>query len=1011
MSALRAWISRPVTVSMALAILFAVASVALLDVRIGPQTGEGEISYAVTIEYYGTDADAIERGITIPLEDAISLIPGIDETTSVSEYGKSRITVILSAQVKNSDVYLALRDAVDRVYARLPSDVQKPRIVSSGNDRDPVFIVTFRSEIMDAARVNRLVEREIKPAFGRIDGTGEIEVGGGETREIHVCVRPERAAAAGVTVSQIAGFINRENVLEPAGALETPLATFPLAVEGKFNSLAELCSLPIGINDSGPIALENLASIRFGAREQDSISRVNGEKQVIISVQAAGNANLVSLSRKLREETRRWEREGLEAEIILDTGAEIEKSILQVINAIVEGIALVIILLAVSTSDLRQIIVLSLLIPSVCLLTMALLSIVKISLDGFVLAGLAIGIGNIVDGAIVLTDACREGRRSGKFERALRQAMQAIPSLIASVLTTIVVLLPLVFFGGFAAGIRSVTISVGLMMIVSLFLTILFVPPFYLIGGIKGEVLRKKRRKRLLRFISVRFFSRLLHQTIVFVLAKSKLILCVFAIACAVTAAAFVLLGKDFGDLPEEATLFVHLEMDSGDAVETCDERCLLLTQRLKALRGVERIETNAKFGSAEMVVRFEPGMISRNELSGTVRQEGEKIPGTFVYVPDSSPAAGKKIEVAILGDDNGLLRDLAFKASGTLADVPWIEQVVLHFKDGPPMHVFHPDQALLSNAGISVSAVAEEMRWALHGPVALKWIENNREIDVRVMSERKNVSSLEALKRMGFPLTGMGVGNRSLAPVKLSQLGTFTTEREESKIYRKNRQRCVFMSVHTQDLDLESAAQRLWSALSKTPLPQGYAFELDKSVARLSRQFSLMGAVLVLAVVLVFIILAAQSESLLSPLLICLTVPLSLCFPIILLFATGKTLTTPIFISLIILTGMVVNNAILIADLVRENVKNGKDGYTVRGVRQPVFFALRRRIRDLLLTSGTSVFGAVPLLFAGNSGENMLTALAFVVFWGILGSLVVTVFFLPAFIVAFPRILKPFKT
>ncbi|MBN2353102.1 MAG: efflux RND transporter permease subunit [Spirochaetales bacterium] len=1002
MSFFRSWTRRPVAAAMALAVLVAFALVALMDARLGPSGGEGRVAYAVIINYYGVDAGRIERDVTRPLENAAASIPGIDEMQSTSEFGKSRVTVTLSAAADKNEVYLQLRDVVERVYGAFPPSVQKPVIVSSTGERRPVFIASFSSDRVGPAALGELVEKEVKAAFERIDGTGEIDVGGGEIREIHVAVKPERAAAAGLSLPDVARVINDEHALAPVGELRNSVSGSSLVIRGTFTSLDQLKTLTLAVPGSGPQRLADLADVGYAAREKESVSRINGEEQPTVYIQSSGSANLVSLSRLLREEAARWKQRGLEPDIILDDGKTIEDSIGRVFNAIVAGVALVVVLVAISSGSLRRIVVLSALMPLVCLLTLGLLSLLGVSVDTFVLAGLAVGIGNVVDGAIVLTEACASKRETGLEEHRLLSLKEVIPPLLSSVLTTIVVLVPLFFLSDIAEGIRSVTISIGLLMALSLLITVIFIPPFYFLKQRdRKSKPRKMRRLKLPAFLSVRRFRRLLCASTLFVMKRPKLFLAGFSGVLALGVAALLAMGKDLSGIREDGVLSAHLEFESGDAVETCDARAALLSNALRKIDGVERVETNARFGSAEMTVRFDPARLKREDLAAALRNEGRKIPRGFVYLPDSGTPAGKKIEVAVLGDDNEVLRDSASRAASRLGAESWVDQVVLHFKEGPPTLVFGVDREKLASCGLSTAQIADELRWSLHGPVALKWIERDREIDLRVMAERAAVASLAALRRLTFrPPQGR--------PVALDELGTFTERREESKIYRKNRQRAVFFTVHTKDLDLDAAVRNVWRSLGDVPLPQGYAFELDKSASRLAGQFKTMWLVLALAVVLIYMILAAQSESLTSPLLVCATAPLSLAFPLLVLSAIGQPLTTPVLIGLVILSGMVVNNSLLIADLVRENAAKERLAYTPRAVARPVLFALRRRIRDLLLTSATTVFGALPLLVVGGSG--MLSSLSFIAFWGILGSLVVTLFFLPAFIVTFPRLLKSYS-
>jgi multidrug efflux pump subunit AcrB len=993
------WCLRPVTVCMVLGIFLALSFILLLDVRLGPSGGQGRISYAVIIKHFGVDPSRMERDITEPLENAISIIPGLDEISSVSEYSNSRVTLTVARNASPVEVYLHLRDAVDRVYSRLPSSVQKPVIVSSSLDKRPVFVVTFKSASLTRSDLSSFVEKEIKPAFERIDGAGEVEVGGGEVREIHVKVRPEKTAVSGLGIQDIATLIRTQDVLMPVGKLKAYTMDYPLSMQGRLKTIENVKKLTINIPDAGLRQLETIASVNYGIREQESTSRVDGENRVALYVQPSGSANLVMLSRLLRQETERWSKAGLEPEIILDSGKTIEDSILEVLKAMATGLLIVVVFLAVFSGNLRQIIVLALLMPLAGLVTTAFLSLLKISLDTFVLSGMAVGIGMIVDAGIVLTEAIKKEQGLSREQR-LSSIKLIIPPLMSSTLTTLIVLMPLFFLGEMGGGINQVATAVGLLISFSLLITIFFIPPFYVSKKLKPQK-QRKRKVRIPFFISPRKMIRLLYAATHLIAKRPLPFLLGGAVAMAITVAVVVNIGKDLSGISSIDTIFAHLEMDSGISVAATDKKASKVAAMVKGIAGVERVETISRRGNAEMNVRINPVLAGKSDVARQIKELGSLIPDVFIYLPESSTGQERKIEVALLGQDNQKLRELAKYTASVLDQESWTSQVVLHFKKGPPSWVLEVDQAKGFNAGLLSSDIANFLRWALHGPVAQKWIENNREIDLRVMSEREQVNSIENIKKLAIPLPDKNM-------VYVGQLGDFKEKEEESRIYRKNRQRAVFFTVHSDSLDLERAIAALWKTLATIKLPEGYGFDLDKDVLRLSQQLNTLWLVLGLALLLIFMVLASEAESLLSPLMVCSVVPLSLSFPIIALYLSGQSLTIPVLIGLIILSGIVVNNAILIADQIRERM--GQSRYTRQNIAFPLVLSIRRRMRALLFTSVTTILGTLPLLLTQGKTPGLIATLSFIVFWGILGSVVTSIFFLPAIISLAPGLLKPFK-
>jgi len=1008
-SALSAWYKRPVTVLMVLGIILALSLVLLLDVRLGPSGGGGRVSFSVIIKHFGVDSDRMERDITEPLENAVSVIPGLEEISSISEYSNSRVTVTVSREASAQEVYLYLRDAVDRVYSRLPSSVQKPVIVSSSLDKRPVFIAAFKSENITRDELSRFVEKEVKPSFERIDGAGEVEVGGGETREIHVKVYPEKTAVSGLSIQDIAAFIRSEDILMPVGKLKAYAKDYPISVQGRLKTIANLSKLTMNIPDVGPRKLDTIAQVGYGAREQESISRVDGENRVAIYVQPSGSANLVMLSHLLRVETEHWKQVGLEPEIILDTGKTIEDSIFEVLAAMATGVVIVILFLALFSGNLRQIVVLACLLPLIGLVTTAFLSLLKVSLDTFVLSGMAVGIGMIIDAGIIITESMKK-EQSGPNKQSFSSIKRIIPPLISSTLTTLIVLMPLFFLGQMSGGISQVATAVALLISFSLLLSIFFIPPFFAgakpltpakkakerTEGVKPRAARKRRWG-----ISGRRLTRLLYGTTHTIASRPFVFLIAGVVVFVLTVLIVIDIGKDLSGIASQDTIFAHVEMQSGTSVAATDKKASKLATMVKDIRGVERVETISRRSNAEMVVRIDPAQANKTSVAEQMRKLGQLLSETFVYIPESSATQERKIQVAILGEENAKLRELAKHTASVLDAEVWTSQVVLHFKEGPPAWILTVDQAKSFNAGLTTSDIANFLRWALHGPVAQKWIENNREMDLRVMSEREQVSSIDAIRRLAIPLQQ---GNL----VYVNQLGEFAEREQDTRIYRKNRQRAVFFTVHTESLDLERAIDTLWKTLATVDLPPGYGFDLDKEVLRLSEQMNTLWLVLALALLLIFMVLASEAESLLSTLLVLSIVPLSLSFPLIALYVSGQSLTTPVLIGLTILAGIVVNNSILISDQIRESM--GKLRYTRANIRFPLILAIRKRTRPLLFTSVTTILGTLPLILTQGKTPGLIATLAFIVFWGIMGSLVTTLFFLPAVISLAPGLLKPFK-
>ncbi len=346
-----------------------------------------------------------------------------------------------------------------------------------------------------------------------------------------------------------------------------------------------------------------------------------------------------------------------------------------------------------------------------------------------------------------------------------------------------------------------------------------------------------------------------------------------------------------------------------------------------------------------------------------------------------------------MLGEDDALLRQAARDVSRLLDATSWARQVVLNFKDPTQALVLDFDHAKAAAVGMSAAGAANSLRWNLYGPVAVKWVAGDREYDLRVFD-----SSARTMTRVG--LLDVPVNAGADKTLKVAGLASLEVEGEGAKIYRKNRQRAAFLTVHASGASVDQTVQRIKGVLSRVNLPPGYAFDLDRGVLELKESFSTLALALGLSVFLIYIVLASSMESLACPFMVLSILPTSLAFPMIAFFVHGQPLRIPALVGLIMLCGMAVNNSILIANEIRAR---GGDG-------RRVIMAIRKRLRPLLVSSGMTVVGTLPLLFAYGGGGDFMRSIAFVVFWGILGSLASTFLLLPALAAAFPRAFKSFR-
>jgi len=1009
MRLLEAWFARRTTVGAALCMIAVLVAASLHSVQLGPSRTAGSAVFSVSIQYFGVDPEAMERRITIPLEDAVSALPGISRLRCISEYGKSTVEVTLSPSVAADSFYLALRDAVNALHASLPAATQRPEILCTSSRDRPFYVaaVTLAGATLDQTR--EYVDAEVKPAVEQVEGVGEVEVGGGSPREVRLAVDQSRAAAKGLSLPAIASVLQEAYLLRPVGRLRTEGLDIPVILQGRLASPQALASLPVHLHGSQVARLDAIADARYGVREPDTVSRIDGERRITLYIKASGSANLVAVSAAIRARLMGLTSQRVSFETIYDLGSEITRSISEVLRSLAIAAGVVSLFVALALRPLRNAVLLALLLPSVVLITAAILAALAVGIDQNVLAGVAVGVGLVVDPGIVVASALAGVSQDHPRGATPTVVGELISPLAASTATTSIVLVPLFFLGRSTDGLSGAACAIVVMLLSSLALAVLFLPVFAgrerhsFACGPFGTLAKGPPKRRAApacaRLVAplpprsqrraYRSSLRALDRIVIWAALHSGAVLAGSAALCALGLFAAARMDLLLAEPADGRSVYAHLEFPSGTALEATDRRSTALAQHIRGVGGVSHVETIARRESAGMTVALDGSDAAAERVRSELTAHGSES-GAFVYLPESSDGSGQSIEVSLLGPDDPTLRTTAARVAGALRREPWVSQVVLNYKEGPPAYLFAVDHQALSNFCLNTDDVAEALRWGIHGPVALKWLESGaREIDLRVLGRSVERSSLHAIE-------GTTILGRKGRTVPLSELGGFLLTQPPSHIYREGRQRAVSFTVHTTLQGTGVLLSKIESFLQLVSLPTGYAFRMDRQVYEHLDRLRTLGLLLTAALGLIFITLAAHMESLSSPLLVMSIVPVSLSVPVTLLWISGAGIDVPVIVSLIIMSGIVVNNAILILDRALARCE-GLGSFSSREVLRSIRFAVRRRSRALFLTSATTVLGVLPFLLGGTSGPALFRPLAIVLFYGTLASVFATFLVVPA--------------
>ncbi|MDC7226722.1 MAG: efflux RND transporter permease subunit [Spirochaetales bacterium] len=909
--------------------------------------------YAVITRYYGLSAEDVERIITIPMEDLIAGLPGISRLSAFSSTAMSRIDIILSADTAPATFRAELGELTETCYVAISSKypaVQRPQIVSSGLHQSAIFSAAVKKGGTTPAELRSIIENELVPLLSKIPGAGEIEIYGGAIPEAQVLFDPEKTAAAGIRISSAAEIMRNSNFYCFAGFAEAGPDEYPVAIDARISTLEELRALPLG----SLTKLDDIADISFAGRKPDSLSRINGRQCVSFSVKSS-SGQLIHLSQQIRAVVEGFEKQGYECVILEDKGGVLENAFRTTAAALGIGMLSSSLILLLFNAAPRRILLLLLGQPLTVFSALGVLAAAGFTPDSWLLAGLAVSSGMVLDSALLVTAAADGG---------VYTIEKTLPPLVSSVVSTVTALIPLFGLENRFPGIVPFAASLAAMLLLSLLFSAVFIPPFYR-GGTSGTALFILPTEAFLRQKLLKLSLRLSNPLSALLLNTG---LAAAGIICLIS------IPLRLYEPVESPVIFMRLELHAGECLESTAERIADLASDLSENPAITSIQSVAETGRGSLYLEYNSSVSARKDLRNFVTAAADRAGGIFAYTPEAERGEELRLTLSVTGSNVVELRNICRQALTELMKQSWAVSGVLHFREPPPAVHFNVDRQALADTGISAAGLAYFLRWNLYSPVADKWQIGGSEIDLRAGAEKTSLSSIDDLKDLEIPSAETG------KMFRLATLGTFNTAVELRNINRLNRQHAESFSISCNKEDPKKLHNQIMDILYEIDLPEGYSFLPSADLIETREFNSMLWRRSLLALLLIFAFLCIERESLTEAVLILLPLPASAGIPLIVLRLLNMDLGSETIIGLILLSGMGINNGILV-------MSERKEGAEA---------AVRSRLQSLLLTTVTSVTGAVPLLFTHSC---FFTNLAIILISGLSGSFVISLLTYPAII------------
>jgi len=1004
-------IRRPVATTMVFLIIITLGTLSFrfLPVDLLPAIEMPELS--VQVSYPNVGPEEIELLITEPLENALSIVPDVERMTSFSREGSASVSLRFAQGVDIDLISNDVREALDRVRRSLPDEADAPRINRFNPDDQPIVVIGAQSNL-DMMELTRILERDLARRFEQIPGVGAIDIWGGINREIRVEVSRDRLLASGLTMNDISSAISRENSTLPGGNVQRGLSDLYVRSRGEYDNVQEVRDTVIRNVNGVPIRVGDLAEVSLDRRDIGRFVEINETPMLRLGIRKQSGANTVEVAQEIRAEAERISRERPDINMIViqDQSQFIQQSIDSVRNSALWGGMLTVIVLLAFFRNGSITLVISVAIPIAIISTFGLLYFGGLTLNQMSFGGLALGVGMIVDNAIVVIENIVRLRKGGasKMHAAAEGTRQVTGAVIASTLTTLVIFLPVLFMQTTTGAMyQELALVVAFSLICSLFVALTLVPMLasrFLTVVPEGERTGAvPGNERVLQAMENRYEG-------ILVWALQHRMVVVLSTIALLGAALFGTryLSYELSPQAQADSIRIRMSMDQGTNIAILHAYLMEMDTVVQAIlpeQDVLHYLRDVSNGSAEIEIQLVPqGERSMNAdaLADFLRARVQQaIPGMRVQVRAQSgmgfmsrmmgsSGGDDAVQIELRGYDLDQAVDVAQAVRERVELIPGIADVNLSRLEGRPEQNIRFDRERMASLGISVADVSRAVQASIGGSRAGVFRDRGEEIDIVVrlrQEDRLNVQDIDNIS--------IRASNGQVVP--LSSLVTSSYDRGPTDIRRIDGQRVTFINANLQSgVALGDAVDRIRADLAQMPLPDGFSLVYGGQYEEQQKAQRDFVMAIVMALVLIYMVMAAQFERYLDPLIVMFSVPLAIVGVVPMLLATGTTLNMQSFMGLIMLIGIVVNNAILLVDYI--NMMRRDEGLDLVPA---VVNAGKLRMRPILMTTLTTVLGLMPLALGIGVGAEMQASLGRVVIGGLLASTLITLVLIPVVYVA----------
>jgi len=963
---------------------------------------------SVVTKFPGSSPETVEREVSKRVEEAVNPISGIKHVMSTSRESVSTVVIMFQLEVRINDAVQEVRAKVGAIRGNLPQGIEEPIIQKLDFSAFPIVSLAVRSERLSPRDLTTLVEKKVKRRFENISGVGKVDLVGQSKREVNVNIDPLRLEALGMGVDEVISGLQSENVNTPLGRLNRGGTEYPLRIAGKPDAVEQFKTMVIARRAGRPIPLAEVAQIRDGIEEQRSLALVNGIPAIGLDILKQSGANTVGVVDRVKKEIEVLEKElpqETKVEMVRDASIMIRDSVRDVEETLILGGLLTILIVFCFLNSWRSTVITGLTLPISVISSFSVMNFLGMTLNVMTLMALSLAIGMLIDDAIVVREnIVRHLERGEDHFTAAREGTSEIGlAVLATTMSVIAVFVPVAYMKGIVGRFFfQFGITVAFAVLVSLFVSFTL-DPMLSSRWVDPDIERKGKRHFLARILD--HFNRWFDRTadgyrgvIGWAIDHRKTVLILATAAFFGGLGVFSLLQNEFFPNFDKGEFQLNFKSAPDASIEETRSRLAAIQAAMKEIPEVEH--TYATIGAGDtgtvrdgrVFVKLKEKKERKRkqaEIQRDLRARIEKIPGILPAILEWAGGSSEKpLVVNVRGEDIALLKKYAAQLKGEIYKIPGVVDMEVSLEQDIPEFRLVVDRERAVDAGIMTGDIVRAVGALVGGQAVSTYEDEDGDaVNVRVrlpLALRQDPTQVERL-RLAVPRPS---GLPALVP--LGNVVTYGMSTTPSEINRQDLTRQVVITTNLDNLPLGTAVKRVEQASKNLTMAPGYRIVFSGESEDMAESFGYMGEALILAVIFVYLILAAQFESFIDPLAIMFSLPLSIVGMAGMLFLTRGTLNIMSLIGLIMLMGLVTKNAILLVDFTKTLRSRGMSR------REALIAAGRTRLRPILMTTFAMIFGMLPLALALGQGAEMRAPMARAVIGGLITSTVLTLVVVP---------------